>query len=197
MKFKKVREHNLSIYKGFVDIFFAFPELEFRCIVVPIAELDLRVWHDNDMELAFYKFYYLMLKDKIECGKRYIIYTDYRSNRNASRLSDLQQILNNTYSRCETPPIRSIQAHDSRQDNLIQLTDVLVGTMQCDWNKRVTAQAKKELVKHVQRRLNFSTLCANSWYWKFKIFAWRPQTWPPMTVGSFARPSVNASITCP
>ena len=60
MKWGKISTRYLQIYKDFIDIFFKYDCLHFRCIVVDTEKLDNRAWHDGDNELAFYKFYYYL-----------------------------------------------------------------------------------------------------------------------------------------
>lgn len=57
---KNVSRLTLSHYKNFIDIFFKY-NLKFNAIVINQKEVCLKDNDENDFELGFYKFYYLLL----------------------------------------------------------------------------------------------------------------------------------------
>ena len=61
-KWNKVSPSRADFYRELVDWFFSRGEdLRFRCIAVDREQVDLKLFHEDDQELGFYKFYYQLL----------------------------------------------------------------------------------------------------------------------------------------
>ena len=61
LKWAKVHYKYIPFYKGLIDYFLSCADMSFRCIIVDKTKVKLEEFHDNDEELAFFKFYYLLL----------------------------------------------------------------------------------------------------------------------------------------
>lgn len=151
-KWKKVSSSKIDFYKELIDLFFRFEDrLRFRCIVVEVSEIDLKRYHDNDAELGFYKFYYFLLNNWIIDDNDYRIFTDLKTNREKSRLSNLCNCLNNSNL---FSIINSIQALPSRQVDILQLADLILGITGARLNNSISENtAKFELIKHFELKL--------------------------------------------
>lgn len=177
LKWTKVSAGKLEAYKKLVDIFCDHKDVTFNCIVVDVSILDHATYSKGDSELGFYKFYFHLLSRRVRPDCEYYVRTDHRINRQANRLADLQLCTNRWCAKrsgFRAKPIRSIEARDSSAEDLIQLTDVILGAVGYACNKRGESGAKLELIGHLAKRLklgSLSTPCApyrakfNSWHW--------------------------------
>lgn len=124
-KWQKVSPAKIDFYKELVGWFNAMgQQLRYRCIVVEHQQVDLKLYHNNDQELGFYKFYYQMLHHWILDFNEYQFFVDFKANRNRSALLDLKRCL--SFSNLSSS-VRQVQAVHSKESVLIQLTDVLTG----------------------------------------------------------------------
>ncbi len=140
-KWGKVTPSRLSFYKDVITWFFEQGEsLRFRCIAVPQAQVNLALFHQNDQELGFYKFYYQMLHKWIHDHNSYTLFCDFKSNRRRDRLAVLQQCLacSNLSARVNT-----VQAVRSDESLLIQLADLLTGATAAKLNGKLAQDSAK------------------------------------------------------
>lgn len=168
-KWKKVSFKKLEFYKKLIDLYFNFSNrLRFRCIAVDVSKIDLERYHDNDAELGFYKFYYFLFNNWIIDDNVYRIFTDLKTNRDMNRLSSLQSCLNNSnfYS-----IINSVQALPSKQVDILQLTDLILGITGAKLNNSISQDtAKFELIKHFEMKLGFTIAPTSKDTIKFNVF---------------------------
>lgn len=149
-KWQKVSPAKLDFYKELVGWFNAMGErLRYRCIVVEHQQVDLKLYHNDDQELGFYKFYYQLLHHWILDFNEYQFFVDYKANRNRRALSDLRQCLSSSNL---SSVVRQVQAVHSKESVLIQLTDVLTGLAAYRLNDSIRAgSAKFELLCEFER----------------------------------------------
>ena len=173
-KWQKVSPSRITFYEHLLDLFFAHGDrLRFRCIVVDPEKVDLLRFHEGDQELGFYKFYYQMLHHWILDFNEYVVFCDYKRNRDMTRLHVLQRCLR--YSNLSAS-IEGVQAIPSQESVLIQLTDVLTGAASAKVNRSLGAgTAKERLVKSLEARLGREL--AHIWKseQKFNVFVINPQ----------------------
>ncbi len=141
---KNVSKKTLPQYCQFMDIFFKY-NLQFNCIIIDRKEIDLKANKNNDAELGFYKFYYQLLRQNSKAGIPYYIYLDRRTNREPTRLEELKSFL-----RKDTHPfdfmgfrttnkgldIKTIEFVNSKSYELIQFSDILMGAISYQYNKK-------------------------------------------------------------
>jgi len=157
IKWRKVSRKRLAAYSRIVDFFFTNEDLRFRAIVVEQADVDLRVFHGRDRELAFYKFYYEMLVKWLDPGKEYLILLDRKTNRGANRHGTLERYLENTVR--GKAWIKDVTVIDSSRTPLAQLCDVLTGGIAAAYNDVVGQEsAKAALIEHVAQEAGLATL---------------------------------------
>lgn len=151
-KWSKVSPSRIDFYKELIAWYMAMGDrLRFRCIAVDREQLDLKLYHDDDQELGFYKFYYQMLHQWILDCNRYNIYCDFKRNREADRLHVLRRCLDHANLSSEVVRIQAIR---SRESVLLQLTDVLTGAASARLNNTLNpCTAKFELVCDLESRI--------------------------------------------
>lgn len=168
-KWKKVSPSRIKFYKDVVKWFVEQGDsLRFRCIAVDHNQVNLLHYHQNDQELGFYKFYYQMIHHWIMDFNEYSIFCDVKKNRDPTRLQILHQCLKSSNLSSLIERVQAIQSHESV---LIQLTDVLTGIAASKLNNKLVAgTAKCELVSFLEEKLGRiiqHTFCAEE---KFNVF---------------------------
>jgi len=113
-KWQKVSPSKIKFYKDLVGWFNGMGTLlRYRCIVVNHKQVDLKLYHNNNQELGFYKFYYQLLHHWIYDFNKYNIFVDCKTNRNRDSLKDLKRCLSLANLSSE---INQVQATHSNDD---------------------------------------------------------------------------------
>lgn len=168
-KWTKVTKGKLPFYTDLVDWFINQGDaLRFRCIAVKRKNVNLMKFHQNDRELAFYKFYYQMIHHWIYDFNNYIVFCDYKSNRKNDRLPVLQNCLNNANMSAQVEQVQAIRSADSV---LMQLADVLTGAASAKLNAKLREVGpKRELVSYLEQRLGRPIRGTWATFKKFNVF---------------------------
>lgn len=153
-KWGNVSNNKLMFYTELVNLFF-MPEnrdIYFRCVVIDALEVNNEQYNDSDQELGYYKFYYQLLHNWLSCENEYYIFTDFKTNKDRNRLHELKRITNRGMN---GEKIKIIQAIDSKESVILQLQNILMGTVAYKFNFRNDGQsaAKNELVSLVENHL--------------------------------------------
>ena len=172
LKWSKVSNKRLGAYKKIVGFFFEHKEMHFRAIVVEQARVELEKYHGKDTELAFYKFYYEMLEKWLQPGNEYLILLDYKSNRGANRYKTLKDYLNNYLRGISI--IKDLTVVNSKETPLVQLCDVLTGSIAATYNDIKPDTPKNNLASYIASRAKLPTLRTSTPLTaeKFNIFRW-------------------------
>ena len=156
-----VTETKLPYLNELLQIFFTSP-LEFRCIILDKAKLKLS-FKSSESELAFYKFYYLLLKGVFKPAQGYYLFLDQRTKSEKRRIGDLQryliqnlEVVNHNQPDLDFP--LKIQEVNSSESILIQLADLLMGAVGYYWNGFRGSAAKLKLVNNISSRLQKENL---------------------------------------
>lgn len=168
-KWQKISPSRLPFYLEIMGWFNAMAEqLRFRCIAVDRKDVDLKLYHDNDQELGFYKFYYQLIHHWILDFNEYSIFVDFKSNRRRERLSDLRKCL--AFSNLSST-VERVQAIHSYESVLIQLTDVLTGAASCRLNNNLnTTGAKFKVLCELERMIGRQISPTYKSEQKFNVF---------------------------
>jgi len=191
LKWTKVSNQKLEQYKRFVEYFFALnntDKLHFHCIVIDNHQIDYKRFAKGNKELGFYKLYYQLLLHcfgKAYCRKdennRFIVHLDYRQT--TYKIGTLKVVLNRTMNKkfdIGTNPFRSIEPRNSKETELIQINDIILGAIGFQKNKydllSGTREAKKILANYIAMEAGLKDLKENTpWaekrftIWNFKL----------------------------
>lgn len=168
IKWNKVSASKLDFYTELVNYFFdKNDDMCFRCVVVDKNKVNLVKYHDSDAELGFYKFYYQLLHHWILDFNTYAIYLDIKTSRVRNRLKTLHQYLRRANLSSE---IKILQALPSHENIFIQITDLLLGSVNAKFNGQVSGDAKKKIVNCIEARLGHKITATSKGYPKFNIF---------------------------
>ena len=169
-KWNKVSPVNLHFYLDLIRLFFG-EDMRFRCIVLPVGDLNAVEFHDADCELMFYKFYYQVLHHWILDGNQYRVYVDLKTNRVHNRLRVLKEYLRQAN---RLAAIQDIQALPSHQVNLIQLVDVLVGATGYKVHRERNSTTKLAVLSEIEHGLGHPIAPTARDVKKFNIFRFKP-----------------------
>jgi hypothetical protein len=152
IKWQKISNSRLKFYFELIDLFVSLGlDLRFRCIAVEVRKINFKLFHENDAELGFYKFYYELIHHWILDFNEYYIFCDTKTNRRPDRLSTLQLCLQRSNLSSQ---IHSIQAVPSKESALIQFADFLLGATSSDLNESIDERsAKMKILVHLRKQL--------------------------------------------
>ena len=170
LKWGNVSPNKINFYLELVDLFFSSDSsIDFRTVVLDAKDIDNETFNDSDHELGYYKFYYQLLYHWIEPQYKYYIFTDYKTNKDRTRLKNLKGILNRA---CWSESVELIQAINSKESLLLQLQNVLMGAVGYKFNYGVHGEsdAKKAVVDRIEKHLGHPIRHTSRSYKKFNVF---------------------------
>jgi hypothetical protein len=177
LKWAKVGKKYYELYKELIDYFIDNKNLSFRVIIVDKSRVDFKKYHDGSLETAFYKFYYIMLKAKLNSLNNYYIFLDEKPTRDPKIVRALHKFLEyNILKNKKDCKIKHFQSYDSEDLISMQLSDFftgLIGFACNDYNKRNSI--KYQVAKYLKNKLKRQSLCKTSSLeeGKFNVFVWK------------------------
>jgi hypothetical protein len=181
MKWTKVSSAKLEAYRAVVDAFFAASERDvahFHAVVIDTARLDHGRFNQGDRETGFSKMVFqLLYKHARLYPERLYAYLDSRTTRQS--LESVRFMLNR---RCATKlgrqefPFRRVVFRDSKESDVLQLNDVLLGAVA--WVKNGHGQrpgasvAKTDLAAHVMAQAGLPSLDADTPRNRIRFTVW-------------------------
>lgn len=167
IKWKKVSNDKINFYKEVIRVFFKSKKIAFRAIIIDSKIFDITKYHNNSLELGFYKCYYQLLKEWIKPPIEYSVFLDYRKDKSRKRAYDLKTCINN---HLKTDTIKNIQFINSKESTLLQVEDIIMGCVGYKYNFEYqgVSKAKNEILKEIEK---YEKICeTNSQKKKFNIF---------------------------
>ena len=124
-------------------------------------------YHDKDKELAFYKFYYQLLKRRIKDDVPHYVFLDFRPSKNKNSVRRLGEFLG-----MFSKGVKHIQSYPSNENVFIQIADILTGAVAFSYNSPDGSENKNKLIKIIAKSVGKETLkfCSAFWEQKFNIF---------------------------
>ncbi|HOW51329.1 MAG TPA: DUF3800 domain-containing protein [bacterium] len=177
IKWSKVSDAQLSYYQNLVDYFFRSPHLSFRALSADKEGLDYNAFamtHDG----WYYRMYYTMLKPILEMneGAHFAIYLDIKDTRSFRKIKTLQEVLCTSIGDRQQVIVERIQAVDSKEVALVQLTDLFIGALAYYLSGHNDSPAKVALIKKIRQQcgyyLRYNTPREAR---KFNLFHWTPE----------------------
>ena len=174
IKWTKVSPGRLSFYLHALDYFFDDDDLHFRALVVPdkghLRHEAFGQTHDD----WYYKMYFDMLKVILSPHARYRIYLDIKDTRSGSKITRLHEVLCNNMYDFSREIIQRVQTVQSHEVELLQLADLLIGTISYANRGLSGSLAKLALVERMKERSGYSltrtTLLRED---KVNLFSWQ------------------------
>jgi hypothetical protein len=193
LKWTKVTKKYLRKYKAFVDHFFALNTRDcahFHSLILDSHQFNHRKFNEGDKDLGYYKFLYQLLLHSF--GKQYcknkrgeecklVVHPDQRNSKYP--LDRLKTTLNFSMAKkfgFKSNPFVSIEAQDSKEADLAQLNDILIGAVGFHKNGidliAGAAQGKIDLASYIRQKSGLRSLTDSTslgWnrfeIWNFKL----------------------------
>jgi len=169
LKWVKASSRTDAFYKELFEYLFSFDpqEVTFRCIVVDKSKVKYEKYHKNDKEIAFYKFYYQLLKRRLQDDIHQYLFLDFRPSKNKNSVRRLGEFLG-----IFTKGIKHIQAYPSDENVFIQVSDILTGAVAYSRNSKQENKHKNAIVSYIAKSIGKDNLsfCSLFWEEQFNIF---------------------------
>lgn len=176
LKWIKTSRTYESLYKDIIDLYVSCEYLQFRAIVVNKTIINYEEYHNNDVELAFFKFYYLMLREKLCSHSRYYVYLDHKPTSDRSRAQSLLAFLrSHIYWNRTDCKIEHLQAYDSGQNVLLQIADYFTGLIGHAVNRTGESTFKNSIIQYFKQRTGLNSFDVSSGLseQKLNLFIWQ------------------------
>jgi hypothetical protein len=149
VKWKKTSMQKIAFYKALLDVFFDDRYARFSIFSVTKGP-DWSAWASTEEE-RFFKTYYLFLKRIAGPNSRYDVYVDEKSLQKQYRWDKLHFLINRSRRDdwgLRRRNLRSLKPIDSKSSDLLQLSDLLLGSL----TSTAGMDAKAKLRQHVLAR---------------------------------------------
>lgn len=180
-KWTKASAGKQAFYIDLVDFFFAQDDLHFRGLVAENKQdLDHTIIDGQTHDQWYYKMYFTMLKQVFDRRYNYNIYLDIKDTRGGQKVRKLKEVVQNSLYDFDSRIINKFQIMHSREAELMQLADVLIGALSYlhrdHMEKEAVNPAKKAIVERIREKSNY-TLTKNTLLreTKFNLFFWQPR----------------------
>jgi hypothetical protein len=175
IKWSKVAPANRQFYLDVMDYFFDDDDLHFRALIV----LDKSQLHYHAASPShddwYYRMYFDMLKAIINPDAAYRIYIDIKDTVGAKKIRNLHEVLCGNMEDNARQIIEWMQLVRSHEVDIMQVTDLLIGTISYANRGLSTSEAKQDLVSRMRERSGYkltkSTLPLES---KVNLLVWQP-----------------------
>jgi hypothetical protein len=174
MKWVKVSPAKVQFYLDIMDYFFDDDDLHLRAFIVPdkskLRHEDFQQTHDE----WYYKMYFDMLKIILKPDAQYRIYIDIKDTRGGDKVARLHEVLCNNVFDFSREIIQNLQIVRSYEVEIMQMTDLLVGTVSYANRGLTSSSAKLALVERMRKRSGYAltrtTLFRED---KVNLFVWK------------------------
>ena len=175
IKWVKVSPSKLDFYLELMDYFFNNENLHFRAIIIPDKSKLNHKAFKQDHDTWYYKMYFEMLKIIISPYGKYRVYLDYKDTQGGSKVIKLHNVLCYNMYDFSREIIERIQLVNSKEVEILQITDLLIGVIAYVNRGMSSSPAKSELVNHMRKRSGY-TLIKTTLYRENKVnlLIWTP-----------------------
>ncbi len=158
IKWVKLSPAKQQFYLDLLDYFFDNDNLHFRALIVPdkskLRHADYQQTHDD----WFYKMYFEMLKTILSPQAHYRIYLDIKDTWSRKKVANLHNVLSNDIYDFGRQVIERVQTVRSHEVEILQLTDLLTGTISYANRHLTTSTAKQTMVERMRKRSGYTLL---------------------------------------
>ncbi len=174
IKWAKVSPARVDFYMDWIDYFFDDDDLNFRGVVIPNKNLLKHEIFNQTHDDWYYKMLFTMLKVVLNENNKHRIYIDQKDTRSAEKAAKLHDVLCNNAYDFDKRIIERVQPVRSREVELLQLCDLLIGAVGYANRGLSSSKAKMRLVDRVKDRSSL-TLAKNTLLraTKFNLLIWK------------------------
>lgn len=174
VKWTKVSPAKAQLYLDLMDYFFDDNDLHFRALIVPNKSLLQHEAFGQDHDTWYYKMYFEMLKVIFSPEAQYRVYLDIKDTRSKAKVDKLHEVLCNNLYDFSRQIIQRVQTVRSHEVEILQLADLLIGTVSYVNRGLTQNAAKAALVNRMKKRSHYSltrsTLLREE---KVNLFCWQ------------------------
>ena len=178
VKWTKLSNAKLDLYRELVDYFFYDDDLRFRVLVADKTRLRHESFHQSHNDW-YYKMYFTMLKALFKRDSHYYVYIDIKDTHSGENAAKLQSVCANDAYDFNHDIVRRVQPIRSEEVQLMQLVDILTGALAYRHNHanvtKETSRSKIAIINRVIQRSGISltktTLASEK---KLNLLVWRP-----------------------
>lgn len=175
LKWGQVSGSRLTYFKSVVDLFFEEDSLTFRALIANKEGLDHAAFQQTHEEW-YYKMAYLLLKPALKQEVVFDIYFDRRDANEVGQIDNLNRILGNTPAVSWSSTQGRKHSVDSKQVELIQLADLLIGAISYTNRNLSTSQASIDLIQYIEQKAGLSLKSKTGLNAKkINLFFWDPR----------------------
>lgn len=173
VKWTKISPAKVEFYLDLIDYFFDEDDLHFRAVLIPdkgvLRHAEFNQVHDD----WYYKMMFTLLEPLIDPKQRYRVYLDIKDTRSEEKRANLEQVLRNKRYDFQGRVIERVQQIRSHESELMQMADLLVGTLQYANRHLRGNEGKVEAVDRIKRRSG-KNLHLTTWLreQKFNLLRW-------------------------
>lgn len=180
MKWNKISKSREAFFLKIVDYFFDENSLFFRCLIVENKHLlNHEYFNQGSHDSFYYKMYYYLIRNILNnnLDNSFNVYIDIKDTRSVNKIHILKEYLCNNFRDFEGNLIGNIQHINSRESELLQLSDIFIGAISY-YNRNLNSNsAKNNIVDSIKRLSGLDLKKSNPpWDKKFNIFNFSPQS---------------------
>lgn len=173
IKWGKVSRSKLDFFMDVINFFFDNHDLSFRGLVIKdktrLAHKDHSQTHDD----FYYKMYYQLLRVPVLSNANLNVYIDIKDTQGALKVKGLTNYLKATTRNLDTERSVKIQQVRSNEAGLLQLTDLLIGSLSYLNRNLDNNPAKLAIINQIRERSGLTLKCTTSpGRNKFDLFFW-------------------------
>ncbi len=177
LKWTKVSAARLEFYLELVSWFLAETPLHFRSLIVlNKPALNHEHFNQGSHDEFYYKMYFSLLSKILSPDEQYNVYLDIKDTRSRRKVRKLREVLCNDKYDFTSHMIKHIQNIHSKESDLMQLTDFLLGAVSYRHRRLSSNVAKEAVIKRLEeglrRDLLHSTPLREE---KFNLFLFTPR----------------------
>jgi hypothetical protein len=173
IKWTKVSPSKIEFYQDLVEFFFNNEDLHFRALIVPDKSKLEHAAFKQTHDVWYYKMYFDMLKVIFDPESKYRVYLDIKDTQGGAKVAKLRDVLCNNLYDFSREIIEKIQLVHSKEVEILQLADLLIGAVSYANRGLQESSAKVQLVQFMKRRSSYSltrtTLLREN---KINLFRW-------------------------
>jgi hypothetical protein len=174
IKWTRVSPAKLGLYRDLIEYFFDDSDLHFRGVIIPNKRLLRHEGRNQTHDEWHHKMWFVLLSCVLSPKDEYRVYLDIKDTHSAEKARKLHEVLCNSQYDFSRQIIRRLEIVRSEQAELMQLADLVLGSISYANRALDSSTAKLNLVALVQARSGYSltrtTLQRES---KVNLLRWR------------------------
>jgi len=177
LKWTKVSASRNSFFIEILEYFFLMDGLKFRCLIIDNKRyLDYSYYNLGSHDSFYYKIYFYLLRNILSPINKYNIYLDIKDTRSQRKINILGDVLCNSFHDFERKIINRIQHVRSKEVELLQLTDFLIGAISYSSRRLSSSRSKLAIVSRIKELSGLNLKHTTPpWEEKFNLFFFSPR----------------------